>query len=134
MIQRESLLIVDDNNIARAVLVRQLTKKEGYEVVDAATGPIALTLLMKRSFHLVLLDFVMQPLTGLEVLQRIRRQHPPDQLPVLMMSGTKDPELILRATQLGANDFFFRPFQLQELLDKIRHHLDGARSLRTTGG
>ena len=76
----------------------------------------------------MLLDFVMQPLSGLEVLQRIRKHYSLSQLPVLMMSSTKDSELTQRASQLGANDFYWGPFQLQELLDRIGQHLLQANS------
>jgi CheY-like chemotaxis protein len=120
------ILLVDDNNIARTVLCRQLCK-EGYGVMEAESGPVALTMLLKSKFQLVLLDFVMQPMTGLEVLQRIRRSYTPNELPVVMMSSTRDAELVLRATQLGANDFVFRPFQLQEILRKILHQLEEAK-------
>mgnify|MGYP002386341326 CR=1 FL=1 len=103
------LMVVDDNNIARAVLIRQL-QAAGYQVEGASTGPEALIALLKVRVHLILLDFVMQPLSGLEVLQRIRAIYPPNRLPVVMMSATQDADLVFRATQLGANDFFFGPF------------------------
>ncbi|MBN9420468.1 MAG: response regulator [Candidatus Eremiobacteraeota bacterium] len=117
------LLIIDDNKIARMVLSRQLGQA-GYEIEEAATGPLGLTCLMRRPVDLVLLDFVMQPLTGLDVLQRLRRGYSPQELPVFMMSSTKDDRLVQSAIALGVNDFFFRPFQLSDMLERVHQKLD----------
>ena len=123
------ILVVDDNDLARTVLCRQLGRA-GYEVESVANGLSALEILTRKPIDLVLLDFVMEPMSGIEVLERIRRVRTPLQIPVIMMSASKDQRLIVRATDLGANDFLFRPLHVRVLDAKIRHLLQLRKTTR----
>jgi len=116
------LLVADDSALARKILARQLTHA-GFEVHEAQGGASALLRLIEAPVDLVIMDFVMEPMSGLEVLERIRRIRTPLQLPVLMMSATRSPESVLRATDMGANDFLQKPFTTDLLVSKIRLHL-----------
>lgn len=120
--QKAHLLVADDSALARKIMVRQLTQA-GFEVHAAQGGASALLRLIEERVDLVIMDFIMEPMNGLEVLERIRRIRTPLQLPVLMMSATRNPESVLRATDMGANDFLLKPFTTELLLSKIRLHL-----------
>lgn len=119
---KSHLLVADDSALARKILARQLTQA-GFEVHEAQGGASALLRLIEEPVDLVIMDFVMEPMNGLEVLERIRRIRTPLQLPVLMISATKNPKSVLMATDMGANDFLLKPFTTDLLLSKIRLHL-----------
>lgn len=120
--KKAHLLVADDSALARKILARQLTQA-GFQVHEAQGGASALLRLIEDPVDLVIMDFVMEPMNGLEVLERIRRIRTPLQLPVLMMSATRNPESVLKATDMGANDFLLKPFTTELLVSKIRLHL-----------
>ena len=120
--KKPNLLVADDSALARKILARQLSYA-GFEVIEAQGGASALLRLIEAPVDLVIMDFVMEPMNGLEVLERIRRIRSPLQLPVLMMSATNNPDSVLRATDMGANDFLLKPFSTDLLVSKIRFHL-----------
>lgn len=120
--RKTHLLVADDSALARKILARHLSLA-GFEVHEAQGGASALLRLIEAPVDLVIMDFVMEPMNGLEVLERIRRIRTPLQLPVLMMSATRNPDSVLRATDMGANDFLLKPFATELLLSKIRFHL-----------
>ncbi len=117
-----SVLIVDDNSIARRVLTRQLQQK-GYQTLEAADGTSALRSLKDHQVDIILLDLLMEPVSGLEILKQLRTLRSPLQLPIVMMSATRDAELILEASSAGSNDFLLRPCPIPALQEKLEYHL-----------
>jgi diguanylate cyclase (GGDEF)-like protein len=102
------LLIVDDIADNRAVLGRRFERK-GFEIVEADGGQRALDLIAQQGFDLVLLDVMMPEMDGLEVLRRIREQHSPVALPVIMVTAKSQSEDVVQALGLGANDYVTKP-------------------------
>ena len=117
-----NVLVVDDNNIARRVLTRQLQQR-GYQTLEAADGRSALQSLQEHQVDIILLDAVMQPVSGLDILKQLRTLRTPLELPILMMSSTKDADLILQSNHAGGNDFLIRPCPIGALQDKLSYHL-----------
>ncbi|MBS2037386.1 protein kinase [bacterium] len=117
-----NVLVVDDNNIARKVLARQLQGK-GYNILEAGDGQAALQSLKDHHIDIILLDAVMKPVSGLEVLKQLRTLRSPLELPILMMSATRDTTLIVEASNAGGNDFLLRPCPIGALQDKLSYHL-----------
>ncbi|MFN8610212.1 MAG: protein kinase [Vulcanimicrobiota bacterium] len=117
-----NVLVVDDNNIARKVLIRQLQER-GYHTLEAGDGKAALQTLKDNDVNIILLDAVMEPISGLEILKQLRTLRSPMELPILMMSATRDAQLILEASQAGGNDFLMRPCPIGSLQDKLSYHL-----------
>lgn len=115
-------MVVDDNRLAREVLARSL-RVAGYHVLSASNGEQALQLLAAEPIDLMMLDYYMNPMPGIEVLERVRRVRGPLQIPILMMSAQDDCELMVQSLSHGANDFLIRPLQIQVVLAKIRHFL-----------
>jgi len=122
MDSQAQLLVIDDSAVARKILTRQLAQS-GYRVHEAENGASALQQLEQTPVDLVLMDFFMEPMSGMELLERIRQLHTPEQLPVLMMSASKNAEALEQATRLGANDFLWKPFTTELLLSKVQAHL-----------
>ena len=117
-----NVLVVDDNSVARRVLTRQLQLK-GYQTLEASDGASALTALKDNVVDIILLDLVRTPVSGLDILKQLRSLRTPLELPILMMSATRDAELILEASSAGSNDFLLRPCPIGSLQDKLAYHL-----------
>ena len=114
--------MVEDESRIRDFLARGLVA-DGMVVDGAQTGPDAVKRALGRTFDLVLLDLVLPQLNGLAVLERIQVAKP--ELPVIVVSARGDVATKLRAFELGARDYVEKPFSFDELLARIRVHLNG---------
>jgi DNA-binding NtrC family response regulator len=123
----EKILVVDDERLVRWSL-RQKCEEWGYQVVEAEAGEPALRVSQHESPDLVLLDVRMPDLSGLEVLDQLRKNG--DMRPVIMI--TADPQLddVKAALKLGAYDFVGKPVDFDELQVVIKNALETTR-LRT---
>jgi DNA-binding NtrC family response regulator len=122
-----TLLVVDDEPILRDVETEVL-RLQGYTVLPAEGAAEALRLAREAAaIHLLITDFSMPQVDGLELTRRFRALHP--KTPVLMVSGSLP---VLRARSepdLGRFDFLAKPFQFNELLHKVRKLLDATAPL-----
>jgi DNA-binding NtrC family response regulator len=109
---RDRILVVDDDPDIRDLLVEYFTA-EGYSVTPAADGPEAFEALRRDPQMLVLLDVGLPGMDGVEVLKRIRHDHPGAS--VIMITGNQDLELAREAVRLGAVDHVFKPFDSERL-------------------
>jgi phosphoserine phosphatase RsbU/P len=123
-----SLLIVDDDEANRESIARRLQRR-GFQVVVAADGPAALAHVAGGAFDLVLLDVMMPGMSGLEVLRRLRETHDVSRLPVVMATARDQSEDIVRALELGANDYVTKPFDFPVVLARLRTQLQVRRSV-----
>lgn len=110
------ILVVDDEPPIRKLLRMGLTS-QGYEVLEASNGKIALELLAKKP-ALVILDLGLPDIDGLELLRRIR--HRDDSLPIVVLSSRGDEAGKVAALDLGADDFVTKPFGMDELFARMR--------------
>ena len=108
--EKQKILIVDDSEMNRALLVDILD--EQYDVAEAENGMEAISLLSRQraDFSLLLLDIMMPEMDGFEVLSCINKYHWNDTLAVIMISADDSPANIKRAYDLGAFDYISRPF------------------------
>jgi two-component system response regulator RegX3 len=115
------ILIVEDDEATREALSR-LLRGEGFEVGIAATGPDALSQFKSDGADLILLDWILPELQGLEVCRRLRQT---SNVPVIMVTA-KDSEIDkIVALELGADDYVTKPFSSRELIARIRAVLRG---------
>ncbi|MEN1968351.1 response regulator transcription factor [Lentibacillus sp. N15] len=115
-----TILIVEDEKKLSRVLELELTY-EHYQTQIADNGKTALELLRQKKWDLVLLDIMLPELSGLEVLRRVRRF---DQLtPIILLTARDEVHDKVSGLDLGANDYITKPFQIEELLARIRAHL-----------
>ena len=117
-----TLLIVDDNEMNRQLMALQF-KRAGYNVVLAESGYEALDLIEATSFDLVLLDIMMPGISGLETLEEIRKQHTLISLPVIMVTADDLEQSVIKALQLGANDYLTKPLNVSVALARIKTQL-----------
>jgi len=113
------LIIEDEKNIAR-VLELEL-KFEGYETGVAHTGSEGLIQFREQEWDLVLLDLMLPEIHGLDVLKRIRSAN--ETLPVILLTAKNDVKDKVAGLDLGANDYVTKPFEIEELLARIRANL-----------
>ena len=119
MSSKNILIIEDEIKIARVIKLE--LEYEGYEVDIAHTGKEGLDKFHARQWDLVLLDILLPELNGLEVLRRIRLNDPTT--PVLLLTARDSIPDKVSGLDQGANDYITKPFQIEELLARIRAHL-----------
>jgi PAS domain S-box-containing protein len=117
-----TLLVVDDNEMNRDILSRRL-RRQGYDVVTAADGTQALELAERQEFSLVLLDIEMPGLSGLEVLETLRRRWSLNQLPVIIVTARQESRDVVEALNCGANDYLTKPIDLPIAVARIQTQL-----------
>lgn len=115
------LLLVDDNKENLTWLARRL-RRDGYQIVLAESGPMALEILDMEPISLVLLDVQMPEMDGFEVLEVIRRTHNVNELPVFMVSANTDTASKVQGMELGANDYIPKPVEYEFLLAKLKSY------------
>ncbi|WP_102029235.1 response regulator transcription factor [Salirhabdus sp. Marseille-P4669] len=114
------ILIVEDEKKLARVLQLEL-EYEGYETVTAYNGKDAVQEIKQGKFDLVLLDIQLPELSGFEVLRRVRREG--IAIPILLLTARDEVHDKVSGLDLGANDYITKPFQIEELLARIRVHL-----------
>ena len=113
-----TLLIVDDIAENRDMLSRRL-ERHGYLVETAEDGPSALDIIASQPIDLVLLDVMMPGMSGLEVLQEIRRSYSRLELPVIMVTARKESFDLVEALALGASDYITKPVDFAVAMARI---------------
>lgn len=117
----KTILVIDDDNMILMIL-KQTLSKEGYRVLTVNSGEEGIALLATSNADLVLTDYMMPGMSGIEVLNIIKQNQP--LLPVIMLTGHGDVALTIKAIQLGAVDFIEKPIHSKELIEIIRRALD----------
>ncbi|WP_282022718.1 response regulator transcription factor [Priestia flexa] len=110
------LIIEDEKKIAR--LIQLELEYEGYETATAHTGTEGLSLFQSQQFDLLILDVMLPRLSGLEVLRRIRSTN--QLTPVILLTARDSLPDKISGLDLGANDYMTKPFEIEELLARIR--------------
>ncbi len=114
-------LVVDDSRAMRLILSKTL-RDLGFDVSQAANGREALETMGREgaSFGLVLVDWNMPELSGLDVVRSLRAQPLFDQVPVMMVTTETEIEQMVRALEAGANEYIMKPFTREVVEDKLR--------------
>ncbi len=117
------ILVVDDEPINIQVLNNHL-KANNYKVTQALNGKEALAALENNhNFDLILLDVMMPNMSGYEVCAKVREKYPAQSLPVLMLTAKNQIADLVMGFQFGANDYLTKPFAKDELLTRIKTHI-----------
>ena len=116
-----SVLVVDDASFIRDLIKNCLRNYfPGIRIEDAVNGRKAQTLLTRESFDLVLCDWEMPEMSGLELLSWCREQDQLKTLPFIMVTSRGDKENVIQAIQAGVSDFVSKPFTNEQLLSKVK--------------
>lgn len=122
------LVVEDEAQIAR-VLQMEL-EYEGYDVLVENNGRSGLETALKGDVDLVLLDVMLPQLSGIEVLRRLRKTN--EQLPVILLTARNSTFDKVSGLDQGANDYITKPFEIEELLARVRVSLRQSSLVRTT--
>ena len=124
------ILLVDDE-VDILEFVRYNLVREGYEVFTAQNGAEALEKAAKESPDLILLDIMMPDLDGYEVLKRLKADPAHEDIPVIFLTALHNPEDIVKGFKFGASDYVSKPFNHEELITRVSHHIYLAAAQRT---
>ncbi|MDR2440424.1 MAG: response regulator [Planctomycetaceae bacterium] len=118
------ILIVDDEPVNIQVL-KNILSMQNYSVSSAYNGAEALDLIKSgKNFDLILLDVMMPKMSGYEVCEHLRKQYSLFALPILMLTAKNQVQDVLLGFQSGANDYIEKPFDKEELMARIKTHLE----------
>ena len=124
------LILIADDDKATRVLLRRVMEREGYRVVAAETGAEAVRLCQSVAADLILLDYIMPELDGVDACAQIRTLDRYKATPVLMITSLDDDASIHRALVCGASDYITKPILLPVLRQRVRHLLASRRAER----
>ncbi len=116
MRDQTTVLLVDDEDALRSTLANELTS-EGFKVKEADDGDIAIDMVKKEDFDVVLLDIKMPHVDGFEVLKFVKSHHPATK--VIMLTAFGDMQNAIQSLKLGASDFASKPYDFHDLLATI---------------
>jgi len=125
--ENPSLLLVDDEDHYREALARRFGRR-GIPVVQAGNGAACLEILSRGTIEVVVLDVRMPGMSGLEVLKRIKEQHP--EVEVILLTGNATTVDGVEGIKSGAFDYLTKPVEFEHLLGKIRQARNGIRRAR----
>jgi len=111
------ILVADDEAATRMIVASQLAEA-GFTVSEAEDGAEAIKHLREQKFEVALLDIKMPNVDGIQVLKFIRETSP--ETKAIIMTGFADLELAMEAMELGAIDFFSKPFSIDEVIASVK--------------
>lgn len=123
MIHKGVILVVDDTH-ANLKLLTDILAATGYQVHPADSGELALASVAASPPELILLDIHMPGMDGFEVLRRLKAREESYDIPVIFLSEVMEAGQRVEGLKLGAVDFISQPFQREELLARVRTHLE----------
>jgi two-component system, OmpR family, phosphate regulon response regulator PhoB len=117
-VTKPTLLLVEDDR-ALADLLMWHFDREGYEVVRTADGDEALLLAEERAPDLVILDWMIEGVSGIEVCRRLRRKPATAHVPIIMLTARGEESDRIRGLETGADDYVTKPFSPRELMARV---------------
>jgi two-component system, OmpR family, phosphate regulon response regulator PhoB len=120
------VMVVDDEPAQRALLSYNL-QASGFRVVTAADGEEALILIAEQAPDVILLDWMLPRVSGIEVCRQIKTRTDTRQAAVIMVSARSDEGDLVRGLETGADDYITKPYSVTELLARVRANLRRVR-------
>jgi two-component system phosphate regulon response regulator PhoB len=114
------LILVVDDEAPLLTMLRYNLERQGFRVDEAADGQEALTKIAEARPDMVLLDWMLPVMSGIEVCRQIRRKPGTRDLPVIMVTARTEDADAVRALNTGADDYITKPFAIETLLARIR--------------
>ena len=115
---KPTLLLVEDDRALADLLIWHF-EREGYEIVRTADGDEALILAEERTPDLVILDWMIEGVSGIEVCRRLRRRSSTAHVPIIMLTARGEESDRIRGLETGADDYVTKPFSPRELLARV---------------
>ncbi|UPY37650.1 phosphate regulon transcriptional regulator PhoB [Sediminicoccus sp. KRV36] len=129
---KPTILVVEDE-AALLALLRYNLERQGFNVEEATDGQEALLRIAEAKPDLVLLDWMLPAMSGIEVCRQIRRRPATRDLPVIMVTARTEDQDAVRALDTGADDYIAKPFAVEALLARIRALLRRSSNVSAKG-
>jgi DNA-binding response OmpR family regulator len=126
MTERISILIIDDDRIIRMILQSTLSAK-GFDVHIAEDGASGLKIAQEEDIDVILLDWMMPEIDGMQVLRKLKQNKKTEHIPVFMLTGKEDRRDIDRAVSSGIDDYIIKPINTSQIHTMIRERLKKIR-------
>lgn len=124
---RPAVLLVEDEPAQRELLAYNL-EAEGFDVITADNGEDGLILVDENDPDLIVLDWMMPQLSGIEVCRRLKSNSKTRQIPVIMLSARAEEVDRVRGLETGADDYVVKPYSVIELMARVKAHLRRIRA------
>lgn len=118
MQQSTTVLVVEDDEDIREMLIYSL-QAEGLTTYDAMDAAAGWEILLNETVDLVLLDWMLPGMSGLELLRNLRRDQKLSELPVIMLTARGHEQDRVRGLELGADDYIVKPYSMKEVMARI---------------
>ena len=118
---RAKMLLVEDDAALAELLIYHF-KREDFEVKQTPDGEEALLLAKEQTPDIVLLDWMVEGLSGIEVCRRLRRMPETANVPIIMLTARGEEEDRVRGLETGADDYVTKPFSPRELVARVGDH------------
>lgn len=115
----KQVVIAEDDQALREILNYNL-KKRGFDVRNASNGEEAMLLIKESIPHLLLLDWMMPPPSGIQICRQIRQNKSTNKLPIIILTARGEQDDKVLGLEAGADDYIVKPFSPSELLARIR--------------
>ena len=125
--EMSSLVLIVEDEPGLVTMLRYNLEREGYRVEEAADGEEALLKVEEATPDIILLDWMLPRLSGLEVCRRVRRRPDTRDLPIIMLTARGEEADRVRGLDTGADDYVTKPFSPSELMARMRALLRRAR-------
>jgi two-component system phosphate regulon response regulator PhoB len=129
---KPTILVVEDE-AALLALLRYNLERQGFNVDEATDGQEALLRIAEAKPDLVLLDWMLPAISGIEVCRQIRRRPATRDLPVIMVTARTEDQDAVRALDMGADDYIGKPFAVEALLARVRALLRRSSNVAAKG-
>ena len=124
--QQPCVLLVEDEGAQREVLTYTL-EAEGFRVVSAETGDEAMLMVAEEGPDLMVLDWMLPNVSGIEVCRRVKADPDTRHIPIIMLSARSDEGDRVRGLETGADDYVVKPYSVVELMARVRTQLRRTR-------
>ncbi|VXD21871.1 putative diguanylate cyclase/phosphodiesterase (GGDEF & EAL domains) with Response Regulator Receiver modulation [Planktothrix serta PCC 8927] len=121
--ETKNILVVDDT-LDNLIFLSAILESKGYCVYTANDGKSAISLAMNYPLDLILLDIIMSDMNGYEVCKQLKSCKQTSKIPIIFMSGLSHVDDKVKAFKMGGVDFISKPFQYQEVMVRVEHHLE----------
>lgn len=126
MTSKPRVLVVEDESAQLEILTYNL-EADGFEVIKAKTGDEALMLVEEEQPDLILLDWMLPGVSGIEVCRRLKLHPERGRIPIIMLSARSEELDKVRGLETGADDYMVKPYSVMELMARLRNQLRRVR-------
>ncbi len=115
------VLVVDDSSMIRRIIKNNLSQAGYGDIIEAVNGKEAVAAARSQEVKLILMDWNMPEVNGLEAVQAIRSGG--IQTPIIMVTTEAEKQRVVQAVKAGINDYLVKPFTPEALVERVRKHL-----------